>query len=215
MAIQIPVPSAARLKDNLVLVRGTIENSKKCQEILIGSWNNQSCKRKKQGGDSMIEPIAITTEELSNQRIIYIRFRGSYGEFRKQSRKLFKELFDFATKNDLIVQDETKVLTMYDDNPFITQEKKLRTSVAMTIPQEAKVVESGNVCESSISGKFGVGHFEMNAKQYGEAWQYMYQEWLFKDKAKSRDAVPFELYVTEPPKNMKDTSLTDIYIPIV
>ena len=163
----------------------------------------------------MIEPIAITTEELSNQRIIYIRFRGSYGEFRKQIGKLFKELFDFATKNDLIVQNETKVLTMYDDNPFITQEKKLRTSVAMTIPQEAQVIESGNVCESSISGKFGVGHFEMNAKQYGEAWQYMYQEWLFKDKAKSRDAVPFELYVTEPPKNMKDTSLTDIYIPIV
>lgn len=66
----------------------------------------------------MIEPIAITTEELSNQRIIYIRFRGSYGEFRKQSGKLFKELFDFATKNDLIVQNETKVLTMYDDNPL-------------------------------------------------------------------------------------------------
>ncbi|MDT2524063.1 MULTISPECIES: hypothetical protein [Enterococcus] len=79
----------------------------------------------------MIEPIAITTEELVNQRIIYIRFRGSYGEFRKQSRKLFKELFDFATENNLIVQDETKVLTMYDDNPFITQEKKLRTSPAM------------------------------------------------------------------------------------
>ncbi|MEI5993613.1 AraC family transcriptional regulator [Candidatus Enterococcus mansonii] len=163
----------------------------------------------------MIKPITITTEELNNQRIIYNRFRGSYVEFRKHSRKLFKELFDFATENKLIVPDQTKVLTIYDDNPFITNEKNLRTSVAMTISEDAKVIESGTICESSISGKFGVGHFDISATQYGEAWQYMYQEWLFKDKAKSRDAVPFEMYITEPPKNLKDTSLTDIYIPIL
>lgn len=163
----------------------------------------------------MLEPITITTEELVNQRIIYVRFRGSYVAFRKQSRKLFKELFEFATVHDLIIPDETKVLTIYDDNPFITDEKNLRTSVAMTLSDDAKVIESGTICESSISGKFGVGHFELSAAQYGEAWQYMYQEWLFKDQAKPRDAVPFEMYITEPAKNMRDKSLTDIYIPIL
>ena len=162
----------------------------------------------------MIKPINITTENIDNQRSIYIRFRGSYVDFRKQSRKMFKELFEFATKNDLIVPDVTKVLTIYNDNPFITDDKNLRTSVAMTVPSDAKIIDSGNICESSISGKFGVGHFELSAKQYGEAWQYMYQEWLFKDKAKPRDAVPFEMYITKPPKNTKDNSLTDIYIPI-
>ena len=162
----------------------------------------------------MIKPINITTENIDNQRIIYIRFRGSYVDFRKQSRKMFKELFEFATKNDLIVPDVTKVLTIYNDNPFITDDKNLRTSVAMTVPSDAKIIDSGNICESSISGKFGVGHFELSAKQYGEAWQYMYQEWLFKDKAKPRDAVSFEMYITKPPKNTKDNSLTDIYIPI-
>ncbi|MGL4695536.1 AraC family transcriptional regulator [Enterococcus larvae] len=163
----------------------------------------------------MIEPINITIKELEKQRIIYIRFRGSYVEFRRQSRKLFKELFDFAAKNNLISSDETKVLTIYDDNPFITEEVNLRTSVAMIIPANAKVVESGNVCVSSISGKFAVGHFEMSGNQYEEAWQYMYQEWLFKNKARIRDAVPFEIYITEPPKSLKDKSLTDIYIPIL
>ncbi len=29
----------------------------------------------------MIEPVTITTEEWKEQRIIYIRFRGSYTEF--------------------------------------------------------------------------------------------------------------------------------------
>jgi len=162
----------------------------------------------------MIEPTSITTESLDDLKIIYIRFRGSYAEFRKQSRKLFNELFQFATENNLILPNKTKVLAIYDDNPFITDEKNLRTSVAMTIPNDAVVEESGNICLSSISGKFGVGHFELSTKEYGDAWQYMYQEWLFKDEKKARDAVPFELFVTEPPKNVKDRSFTDIYIPI-
>lgn len=162
----------------------------------------------------MIEPKSITTENLEDLRIIYIRFRGSYAAFRKQSRMLFNELFEFATKNDLIVENETKVLTIYDDNPFITDDKNLRTSVAMTIPNDRTFQETGNICLSSISGKFGVGHFELSAKEYGDAWNYMYQEWLFKDDQKARDAVPFELFVTEPPKNFRDKSFTDIYIPI-
>ena len=82
----------------------------------------------------MIEPKSITIENLENLNIIYIRFRGSYAAFRKQSRKMFNELFEFATKNELIIENETKVLTIYDDNPFITDAKNLRTSVAMTIP---------------------------------------------------------------------------------
>lgn len=101
----------------------------------------------------MIEPKSITTENLEDLNIIYIRFRGSYAAFRKQSRKLFNELFEFATKNELIVENETKVLTIYDDNPFITDDKHLRTSVAMTIPNDRTVQESGNICTSSISGK--------------------------------------------------------------
>lgn len=127
---------------------------------------------------------------------------------------MLNELFDFATKNKLIVPNETKVLTMYDDNPFITDEKNLRTSVTMTIPYDQDIQEIGNICVSSISGKFGVGHFELSAKEYGDAWHYMYEEWLFKDKKKAYDAVPFELFVTKPPKNYRDKSFTDIYIPI-
>lgn len=81
----------------------------------------------------MVKPSSITTEVWENQKIIYIRFRGSYGEFRKQSGKLVKELFEFATANHLIDQDKTKVLTMYDDNPYITQEKNVRTSMAIYV----------------------------------------------------------------------------------
>lgn len=161
-----------------------------------------------------MEKPDITIETLENLSIIYIRFRGSYTDFRKNSKTMFEKLFKYATKHNLIVPNKTKVMTLYHDNPFITTEKNLRTSVAMTIPDHTEIIEEDEISTTKISGKFGVGHFELSLKEYGEAWQYMYQEWLFKGKATPRDAVPFELYVTEPPKNFKGKSFTDIYIPI-
>lgn len=161
-----------------------------------------------------MEKPNITIEELNELRIIYVRFRGSYVDFRKNSNRLFKKLFTFAEKNNLIVPGVTKVLTLYNDNPFVTDKQNLRTSVAMTVPNDMPIEESGEICVTSISGRFGVGHFEIAPSEYADAWKFMYQEWLFGGAQKPRDAVPFELYVTEPPKKLKDKSFTDIFIPI-
>jgi DNA gyrase inhibitor len=81
----------------------------------------------------MKEP-KIRIENIEDMKVIYIRFRGTYVEFRKKSRSMFNKLFEFAKKNDLVIPDVTKVITIYHDNPFITDEKNLRTSVAMTVP---------------------------------------------------------------------------------
>ncbi|MEG0283537.1 MAG: GyrI-like domain-containing protein [Erysipelotrichales bacterium] len=151
----------------------------------------------------------------SEMKIIYIRFKGTYKEFRKESRKMFNELFEFAEKNDLIIEGVSKVLTIYHDNPYITDQKNLKTSVAMSIKSDANVVEEGRICTMDIAGKYAVLHYDIKLNEYEEAWQYAYQEWLFKnDEIKARDDFPFELYVNEPPKNYKDSSLTDIYIPV-
>ncbi|MBC1418475.1 AraC family transcriptional regulator [Listeria fleischmannii] len=161
----------------------------------------------------MKEPT-ITIETIETMRVIYVRFRGTYTDFRKNSKKLFEQLFSFAESYQLIIPEVTKVLTIYHDNPFITDAENLRTSVAMTIPKDADVNETDEISIMTISGKFGVGHFEISLGEYGDAWDYMYQNWLFEGENKARDAVPFELYVTEPPKNFKTKSLTNIYIPL-
>lgn len=156
----------------------------------------------------------VSIENIEEMKLIYVRFRGTYAGFRKHSNKMFNTLFSFAERHNLIVKDVTKVLTIYHDNPFITDANNLRTSVAITIPIDATIEENDEISTMSINGKFGVGHFEISRAEYEEAWQYMYQKWLFTEKVKPRDGVPFELYVTQPPKNFKDKSLTDIYIAI-
>ena len=156
----------------------------------------------------------ITIENIQNMKLIYVRFRGTYIEFKKQSKKMFETLFKFAKTHNLIIENETKVLNIYHDNPFITKAENLRTSVAMTVPLDIEIEENDVVSVMYINGKYGVGHFELSLNDYGQAWEYMYNEWLFKKNREPRDTFPFELYVTEPPKNFKDKSFTDIYIPI-
>lgn len=160
-----------------------------------------------------MEKPVIKIEEI-NIKVIYVRYRGTYLGFRKNALKMYKELVTFAERNNLVIPNVSKIITIYHDNPFITKETDLRTSMAMTVPLDSKYIEDGNICTMNISGKYAILRYNLNRKEYDEAWKYSYNEWLFKGKEKPRDSFPFEMYITEPPKNAKDKSLTDIYIPI-
>jgi AraC family transcriptional regulator len=148
-------------------------------------------------------------------KVIYVRFKGSYLEFRKNAMKMFKKLEKYAIKHNLLVDQLTKVMTLYHDNPFITDQENLRTSVALSVPHSFIVNDDDDeIGELMIQGKYAVLHYSLTLKDYEEAWRYAYHEWLFKSNIKPRDTFPFELYVTKPPRNFKESSLTDIYIPI-
>ncbi|MDD2238853.1 MAG: GyrI-like domain-containing protein [Bacilli bacterium] len=147
-------------------------------------------------------------------KVIYIMFKGTYLDFRKNALKMHKELVAFAEKNNLIIPNVTKIITIYHDNPFITKGTNLRTSMAMTVPLDSNYKEEGNISTMNISGKYAILHYNLSRREYDEAWKYSYHEWLFKSKEKPRDSFPFEMYITEPPRNAKDKSLTDIYIPL-
>jgi len=159
-----------------------------------------------------MEKPTITKENI-DMKVIYIRFRGTYLEFRKNALKMHKELVTFAEKNNLIIPNITKIITIYHDNPFITKKTDLRTSMALTVLLDSKYEETGNICTMNISGKYIIYHYNLSRREYDEAWKTTYQE-LFKNNEKLRDAFPFEMYITEPSRNNKDKSLTDIYIPI-
>jgi len=155
----------------------------------------------------------IETKEVE-LKVIYVRFKGSYLEFRKNAMKMFKKLEKYALKNNLIIDQFTKVMTCYHDNPFITDQDNLRTSVALSVPMTFNVKEDDDISQMIIKGKYAILHYSLTLKEYEEAWKYSYHEWLFKSHHKPRDTFPFELYVTKPPRNFRDTSFTDIYIPI-
>ena len=77
------------------------------------------------------------TKETIELKVIYVRYRGTYIGFRKNALKMYKELVKFAEKKALIIPNITKIITIYHDNPYITKEANLRTSMAMTVPLDS------------------------------------------------------------------------------
>lgn len=149
-----------------------------------------------------------------NFKVIYVRYQGTYIGFRKQSMSMVNQLFAYAKKHQIPNNEKHKVMTLYHDNPYITQEHQLRTSVALMVPHDFDNVNDDVVGNLKIQGKYAIVHFHINRNEYGEAWNYAYFEYLFKSNEKARDSFPIEMYISAPKKNSKDKSFTDILIPI-
>ncbi len=64
------------------------------------------------------------------------------------------------------------------------------------------------------AGLYAVGHFRIQAEQYPDAWNYMYQEWLTCSGYVPRNAAPFEVYRNDPSTDKNHINEVDIYVPI-
>ncbi len=160
-----------------------------------------------------VEAKSVEKVEVDMQ-VVYLRHTGSYEEFAKVVPVMMKKLYDFAISKNLLQFEDQKVLTIYHDNPEITSDSQLRTSVCISIPKGLKIETTEEIGVMDISGNYGVGHFEVLENEYQAAWQYMYGEWLPNSNYQPRDALPFEVYVSNPHENVGSKQLLDIYLPI-
>ncbi|MDD3129425.1 MAG: GyrI-like domain-containing protein [Candidatus Izemoplasmatales bacterium] len=161
-----------------------------------------------------MEKPVISIKNNISMKVIYLSFKGNYIEFRKNSQSMYENLFKFAIANNLLRGEKNLIMTIYHDNPFITKVDELNTSVAMTIEDGLIIPEDNLIKSMVISGNFAIARFNLRLNDYGEAWGYIYKDWLFNSQYVPRNSFPFEMYITKPPRNFKDTSVTDIYIPI-
>ncbi|CAM3703868.1 GyrI-like domain-containing protein [Erysipelothrix urinaevulpis] len=157
-----------------------------------------------------MKPV-ISIEEIEF-RIIYLRHKGAYKDFRKQASKMFKRLYSFGMSHEIVVEGVSKVLTIYDDNPYITDQDNLRTSVAFTCSNNNPVNLEDEITEKMIHGKYAVVHLNLSPKEYKEAWENVYRDWITQEEYTLRDAPPFEMYLEEP--SSKEQRNVDFYIPI-
>lgn len=108
---------------------------------------------------------------------------------------------------------ETKSLSIYHDNPELTDDDKLRVSVGITAGEDTGV--SGEVGKMLIEGgKYALGRFELAGDEYGKAWQAMYGEWLPQSGFQPDDRPCFELYHNNPEEHPEGTCILDICIPV-
>ena len=155
----------------------------------------------------------VEVKDMPELHVAYVRHIGSYKGDTELFGRLFNKLFAWAGARDLLQFPETKVLAVYHDNPDVTDESKLRTSVCITVPEDTQV--DGEVGKMTIpGGKYAIGHFELDDTEYEEAWNALYGNWLPESGYQPDDGPPFELYHNDPKEHLQQKCIVDIYMPV-
>ena len=153
---------------------------------------------------------SVEVKDIPEMHVAYIRHIGPYAGDVQLFGKLFNKLFSWAGPRGLLRFPETKVITIYRDNPEITDESKLRTDVCITVPPDVKV--DGEIGKAIIpAGKYAIAHFEIRPDQYGDAWSAVYGGWLPESGYQPDDRPCFELCLNGPKEHPEGKHIVDIY----
>jgi AraC family transcriptional regulator len=158
-----------------------------------------------------MEPVTVVVRDLPERHVIYVRHVGPYQGMAEVFATMFETLARWASARGLTGPD-TLALATYHDNPDITDDDKLRVSACFTVPPGT--VGSGEVGAMVLpGGPCAVGHFELDATQYGAAWEAMVCRWLPGSGYEPDDRLCYELYPS-PGCDGKGAEPVQIHFPV-
>lgn len=153
---------------------------------------------------------SVEIKDFPKMTVAYVRHIGPYKGNEKLFEKLWNQLFTWAGPRGLIGGPDFKSLIVYHDDPNVTVEDKLRMSVCITVPADTRV--DGEVGKMDLEpSKYVVARFDVDATQFGQAWQWLYGEWFPGSGYQPDDKPCFEMYPEEP-KNGR--FIVDICVPV-
>ncbi len=156
--------------------------------------------------------LDVRVEDLPETPLAYIRHVGPYAGDENLFGQLFSRLFQWAGPRGL-VGPESQTVSVYHDNPEITDEEKLRVSVGLTVPADTEV--SGEVGKMTLpAGTCAIARFEIDASQYGDAWQAVYGDWLPESGFEADDRPTFERYLNDPREHPEGKHIVEICVPV-
>lgn len=150
----------------------------------------------------------IEIKELPALVLIYCRHTGQFD----QIGKVYENLFKWAGPRGLLDFPKTKTVTVYHDDPSVTDIEKVRQSACITIEKEVK--PEGEIGKMSTpAGKYAVGNFEIDVTEFEQAWNTMCI-WVSESGYQPADGNPYELYHQDPEHHPENKFVLDICIPV-
>jgi len=133
------------------------------------------------------------------------------GDFNKMESS-FQMLMKWAHKKKLVASAGLKAITIYHDNPNVTQLSKVRFSTCLRVAN--KIKEDGAIRPLKINkGIYALGHFEIEAEDIGLAWKNM-SVWVLENGYEFRDGDFFEIYHNDHRNHPEQKFIIDICIPL-
>ena len=157
--------------------------------------------------------MKVEVKNLEKMTVAYIRHIGPYVENSALFKEIFGKLFKWAGPHRLINFPETKMISVYYDDPKITDENKLRMDCSISVPSDTEV--SREISKMTIAGgKYAVGRFEIKTDEYSDAWQKMMGKWLPESGYVPDDKPCFEIYQNDPKQHPQGLHIVDICVPV-
>lgn len=140
--------------------------------------------------------------------VIYCRHQGAFD----QMQEAFVKLMQWAYPRGLVAAPEMKLLSVYHDDPEITEKDKLTSDAGMIVA--GKVKTDGEIGQYEISGGlYAVGRFEVAMEEFPAAWNAMFG--LLKEHGcQCTDGYHYEVYQNNRDEHPEKKWIVDICIPV-
>jgi AraC family transcriptional regulator len=156
----------------------------------------------------------VEVKDWPETHLAYIRHVGPYQGDGALFEKLFGRLMQWAGPRNLLNFPETKMMSVYHDDPKLTDDDKLRLTVAITVPEGTAV--DGEIGYMTLpAGKHAIARFELLEDEYAQAWEAIYKGWLPESGYQPADSPAFELYHNSPDQHPEGRHIVDICVPVV
>lgn len=166
-----------------------------CEEDFINSQNTLN--------------VEVKIKDMPEIFVAYCRHTGPFN----QIEQAYNKLMAWARPRGLIRFPETKMLTVFHDDPNVTEEEKLMQSACIT-------VEPGTKTEREIGtmtikgGKYAVTHFEIREDEFQAAWDFVMKDWLPDSGYQCDDKYSYELCYNNGNEHPEKKFILDICIPV-
>ncbi len=149
--------------------------------------------------------IVTELQEIKLAGIMHI------GEFDKIG-DMYQRLMEWGHKSEVIDITNFKAITIYHDNPNVTQNSKVRHSACITINKDIEA--EGEIRQVTIQkGIYVVGRFEIIGEEISKAWKNICI-WIIENGYEFRDGDFFEIYHNDHKTHPEQKFILDICIPL-
>lgn len=154
------------------------------------------------------EMYSVEIKQVPAMTAVTVPHSGSYMEV----GKAFEQLFGWLAAQDLM-QDATRVLGLYYDDPESVPEAELRSCAGAVLSSSPELQPPFEYCDVR-GGEYAVLNYKGPYADMKAAYQWFYGEWLTRSGREAADAPCFEDYLNNPQDTAPSDLLTDIYMPL-
>ncbi|MBB6480038.1 AraC family transcriptional regulator [Spirochaeta isovalerica] len=154
----------------------------------------------------------VEVKEIGSRKLAYIRYTGPYKGDGNLFQRLWTELYTCAGARD-VVEEDSEYLAIYHDNPDLTDDGKLRVTLGISTGSDFEGDEVLGVLPFE-GGKTAMAHFRLNSREYQEAWDWVYCQWLPISGYVPDDRPAYELFPKDDEKGEDGRYAVIICVPV-